>query len=1366
MKYPENKIDFLMEEINKKKNILLYNKMEGQYNNLSRQEIIDLLNDRVNGFKEDKKSRGHQYNKSRDTLISYLKETDLRPYQPSEFSRLQEAVKGDKNFNILIDKNRINRTKEGMRAFIQDKNNNFKKYGSYLNKKYMDTTEYSRVRSILKTDDEFKRLVKEGTLKRNKKDMIEYLENKNIQEQRTIFRDRDILNQTIALKALKEYEDLLNESIVININVLLRNKFNDWKKSKINITDILSRLSRDKFFLMVKHKEVGSNISLLQFIPIRQTNFNEISAGLFNKAGGVFIRYANTKSSDDILEIENWEQIEELKIISIDDYLKMNNIPINLTKGYKTRKTSGFYKYSIKVEYINEFNLDKYQIFNNGKTDKWIKEYDNGKDKHRILKGINKQEDKSCLLHTLELSGIPDNKIQEIIAFLCLRDMEIDIPQNRLKDIAKILNRRLCIMTEKLNEDSKYRHRRTFYGNEEDPILEIGQDDNHYFLYENTPYTGFYLKNYHQIQDDNNKGYIKPKTYEQRYIFTKIQKSVSVDKRVYTVDKKQVVYVDSLDLVLFLKKNNFMEEYTKSRVYSNNYIATPSLDNIEADQDDNILNTETSEGKADMNYYIIISADTESMVKTTDDKNCIHKAISFSYRIHGEQNNGGGAQSEPKVITDTRNVRNIYENIEKSLYNDINNIIKIRNIKDPKIIMYFHNLKYDMSLFKGKLYSDKELSKGGVLYSKNIRINKSYPWNKKAGLEIECRDSMKLFNYSLNNSASMLGVKISKKEAIGYTYHNIYNMNNHICNVEDYKKHIKPIHRELLLENLKNNPVIYEYNEIDNTFNPTKYYNDYLKQDVNVLHDCINACRNIIYEITKQDIYTSLTISSIADKYIKSNDCYLNCYKVKGLLREYIQRTIKGGRVFVNPEYRLQSIEIDIVDFDAVSLYPSSMVRLCKEYGLPTGEIKKIPEGVKVLEEIPFNTFFCCRIMINSINKKQQIPSISIKKGLTLQYINELPDGKPFEDYVNKITLEDYIKYHDIEYEILDGVYWDDVEVNRDLGDMMVKLHEERKLHKKTNKPLATLIKLIMNSIYGKTCQARSDKKIVYQPVKKIEKYIKDNFGLINSIETIKNDEDIWEDESKNNKIKNVRVEVRDFDNSWSFNYIGSMILAMSKRIMNEVFEIMNDNKMPVYYTDTDSIHMRGKDLEVLEKIYKDTYGRNLTEENEDDLNLGQLHTDFNQDKKTENIKSILHIPVAPKLYMDLLIGEMGEKLYMSTHIRIKGITENGINNTIDTIKKSLPSNKNRHKKLDSILKNRGLSGTPLNKINIEGDFDNIEATIRLFDKIRAGEKVDFIMNPENGISMDFSKQGVLNKDTNSFIKSIKITGTDDTDIE
>ena len=348
-------------------------------------------------------------------------------------------------------------------------------------------------------------------------------------------------------------------------------------------------------------------------------------------------------------------------------------------------------------------------------------------------------------------------------------------------------------------------------------------------------------------------------------------------------------------------------------------------------------------------------------------------------------------------------------------------------------------------------------------------------------------------------------------------------------------------------------------------------------------------------------------------------------------------------------------------------------------------------------------------IIITKINKIIQIPCVSINDGESLKYINEIE--KPIEVFVDKITLNDYINFQDIEYEIIEGVYWNKG-FNKRIGQVIEKLHNDRCKYKETNTPLATMIKLIMNSIYGKTGMRMSETKTEFISNAKKEQYIYDHFGVISEIQT--------------NKF-NTKITKRVCDNDSSLNYVASSILSMSKRIMNEVFSVMDDNKQSVYYTDTDSIHMLQKDVDTLGESYKTKFNRNLIGKN-----LGQFHTDFemldekaNERTGKKNIKckkvhSIKHIPITTKTYLDILqgINELGETVY-DTHIRIKGITKAGI---------------------DYELAQRG--------------DDKINSAISLFLDLKDDKKVCFYLNPtDHDVSFEFSSSGVLTRKTKSFMR-------------
>ena len=91
------------------------------------------------------------------------------------------------------------------------------------------------------------------------------------------------------------------------------------------------------------------------------------------------------------------------------------------------------------------------------------------------------------------------------------------------------------------------------------------------------------------------------------------------------------------------------------------------------------------------------------------------------------------------------------------------------------------------------------------------------------------------------------------------------------------------------------------------------------------------------------------------------------------------------------------------------------------------------------------------------------------------------------------------------------------------------------------------------------------------------EQYIDNHFNFIEKIERLNNFQD--------------SITLSSLDESYNMSHVGVAILSMSKRIMNEVFDIANDNNLPIYYTDTDSMHLKYNDIPKLEKEYMNIGG-------------------------------------------------------------------------------------------------------------------------------------------------------------------------------
>ena len=110
----------------------------------------------------------------------------------------------------------------------------------------------------------------------------------------------------------------------------------------------------------------------------------------------------------------------------------------------------------------------------------------------------------------------------------------------------------------------------------------------------------------------------------------------------------------------------------------------------------------------------------------------------------------------------------------------------------------------------------------------------------------------------------------------------------------------------------------------------------------------------------------------------------------------------------------------------------------------------------------------------------------------------------------------------------------------------------------------------------------------------------------------------------------------------------------MSKRITNEVSCLAYDLGCQIYYTDTDSFHLRYDDIPIIEEAYKKKYNRELRGKQ-----MGQFHSDFPEIKDHKETPWSIHsIFIGKKLYIDELTDSTGEIDYM---VRGKGLTQKSI---------------------------------------------------------------------------------------------------------
>ncbi len=152
---------------------------------------------------------------------------------------------------------------------------------------------------------------------------------------------------------------------------------------------------------------------------------------------------------------------------------------------------------------------------------------------------------------------------------------------------------------------------------------------------------------------------------------------------------------------------------------------------------------------------------------------------------------------------------------------------------------------------------------------------------------------------------------------------------------------------------------------------------------------------------------------------------------------------------------------------------------------------------------------------------------------------------------------------------------------------------------KRQGNPIEKIIKLFMNSFYGKSTIKPIDTDIkVFSSEVKFKKYMLYNHTMVEETRHICNKYFV--------KIKKA------INDHFNFCHAGCEILSMSKRIMSRVMCLAEELDILIFYQDTDSMHIESDKVELLAKEFYKKYKQELI--GEDGC---QFHVDFdmfNQD--------------------------------------------------------------------------------------------------------------------------------------------------------
>ena len=1031
----------------------------------------------------------------------------------------------------------------------------------------------------------------------------------------------DLFNQATNLEIQKQNEiinkelekiknaDIAKDGLKIHFDEGGDNKFSNLKKA---IRDKLNSINLDGIYIQV---------SFLTEDNIVRTETYSINGEQGTKIIDRILRgddFENDYPEDQDFEIpvsgmnKDFSQatVSTKQIIDIS-IVNRKNIGRQIKNKIYVDNGGSFYKYKINEKFLNNPELVKKL------------------ERYQILTDLNnKAFDENCLVYAMRQTNLFSEAILNNMRTTCFTRY---ISKKQLQNFGVMYNIKFNVVKYKPESNkwddithgkkgTKGSSLRGFFGSDKEDALKIklALIDGHYIL--NEPVEGvstYYIKNYDDIEDKCQD--MKP---ADKFKIAKISNGK------YKQYNARYSEIKSYDFVKFMTSNQQTWAFDdlchlKNNLYEFNTNEIKDLNNF-TDRDFKAFeHQEPKETEISKIYF----ADTE-----TDTSGPYHVAFCIAY-------------AEQDELDENFNIINEHPKINFEFGRDCLNkfLDKIEN----NSLVYFHNLGYDIRQFNEYIIN-KECCKNTKV------MNAEIIYNDKT---IYFKDTLSIVSMKLADFPKSFGLDCGQKEMFPYKYYTFENFDKLGCKgiiSEAGNQELKHNWNQQQFEENLNKLGIVQGNE----FNMVEYVKFYCCQDVRILKQGFQKFRKMCWESLKIDVNKTLTAPSLANQYFareiyeKIPDYYL----YGGIVRAFIQKAVYGGRCMTRLNKRW-SVNEELADFDAVSLYPSAMKRLYCVKGKP--EVLKseelstsyllnntCAEDEQPTKQKPISTYVV-EILITNINKHLAFPCVVYKDKSTNTNKNddsEIAIGKTA--VVDNITLEDWVKYNGLECDILRGYKWTG-EKSFLIRDVIQNLHLLRCEYKKTKNPLQLVIKLIMNSAYGKMIQKPITTSIVFKRYssktfnKKTQEY-EDDYPLDKYL--IKNSAKIISYIQVNKNLYAIKVG-QQIDTFYTNTLLGVQILSMSKRIMNEVMCSAEDIGIKIYYQDTDSMHIEKNKINYLAEEYKNRYGRELIGKN-----LGQFHNDFDEVENGYAYKSIF---VGKKMYVDML---KNEENVQGIHYRMKGV--------------------------------------------------------------------------------------------------------------